>query len=73
MLTFFFHLLKVYGELTFQSAQMSSYAHKHVFLHLHAQTNIDTLLHKQGWIHGHQLRTGGQGRKCAFSHFSTRA
>ena len=28
---------------------------------------------KQGRIHGHQLRTGGQGRKCAFSHFSTRA
>ena len=27
---------------------------------------------KQGRIHGHQLRTGGQGRKCAFSHFSTR-
>ena len=23
-------------------------------------------------IHGHQLRTGGQGRICAFSHFSTR-
>ena len=28
---------------------------------------------KQGRIHGHQLRTGGQGRKCAFFHFSTRA
>ena len=28
---------------------------------------------KQGRIHGHQLRTGGQGSKCAFSHFSTRA
>ena len=28
---------------------------------------------QQGWIHGHQLRTGGQERKCAFSHFSTRA
>ena len=28
---------------------------------------------EQGRIHGHQLRTGGQGRKCAFSHFSTRA
>ena len=28
---------------------------------------------KQGRIHGHQLRTGGQGRKCAFSHFSTRS
>ena len=28
---------------------------------------------EQGRIHGqHQLRTGGQGRKCAFSHFSTR-
>ena len=27
---------------------------------------------KQGRIHGHQLRTGGQGRKCAFSQFSTR-
>ena len=26
---------------------------------------------KQGRIHGHQLRTGGQGRICAFSHFST--
>ena len=26
---------------------------------------------KQGRIHGHQLRTGGQGRKRAFSHFST--
>ena len=27
---------------------------------------------QQGRIHGqHQLRTGGQGRKCAFSHFST--
>ena len=29
--------------------------------------------HEQGRIHGHQLRTGGQGRKCAFSLFSTRA
>ena len=28
---------------------------------------------KQGRIHGHQLRPGGQGRKCAFSHFSTRS
>ena len=28
---------------------------------------------KQGRIHGHQLRTGGQGRKCAFSHFRTRS
>ena len=28
---------------------------------------------KQGRIHGHRLRTGGQGRKCAFSHFSTRS
>ena len=28
---------------------------------------------EQGRIHGHQLRTGAQGRKCAFSHFSTRA
>ena len=28
---------------------------------------------QQGRIHGqYQLRTGGQGRKCAFSHFSTR-
>ena len=27
---------------------------------------------KQGRIHGQQLRTGGQGRICAFSHFSTR-
>ena len=27
---------------------------------------------KQGRIHGHQLRTGGQGRKCMFPHFSTR-
>ena len=28
---------------------------------------------EQGRIHGqYQLRTGGQGRKCAFSHFSTR-
>ena len=27
---------------------------------------------EQGRIHGHQLRMGGQGRKCAFSHFSTR-
>ena len=27
---------------------------------------------EQGRIHGHQLRTGGQGRKCVFSHFSTR-
>ena len=26
-------------------SQMSSYAHKHVFLHLHAQTDIDTLLY----------------------------
>ena len=25
-------------------SQMSSYAHKHVFLYLHAQTNINTLL-----------------------------
>ena len=30
-------------------------------------------LKKQGRIHGqYQLRTGGQGRKCAFSHFLTR-
>ena len=28
-------------------------------------------MEKQGRIHGHQLRTGGQGRKCAFSHFLT--
>ena len=29
---------------------------------------------EQGRIHGqYQLRTGGQGRKCAFSHFSTRS
>ena len=28
--------------------------------------------YKQGRIHGHQLRTGGQGWKCAFSHFLTR-
>ena len=28
---------------------------------------------EQGRIHGHQLRTGGQERKCAFSHFLTRA
>ena len=27
---------------------------------------------EQGRIHGYQLRTGGQGRKCAFFHFSTR-
>ena len=27
---------------------------------------------KQGRIHGHQWQTGGQGRKGAFSHFSTR-
>ena len=28
---------------------------------------------KQGRIHGqYQLRMGGQGRKCTFSHFSTR-
>ena len=26
---------------------------------------------EQGRIHGHQLRTGGQGRKCAFSLLST--
>ena len=31
------------------------------------------LLIKQGRIHGqYQLRTGGQGRECAFSHFLTR-
>ena len=29
---------------------------------------------QQGRTHGqYQLWTGGQGRKCAFSHFSTRA
>ena len=28
---------------------------------------------QQGRIHGLQLRTGGQGRICAFYHFSTRA
>ena len=29
---------------------------------------------EQGRIHGqYQLRTGGQGRKCPFSHFLTRA
>ena len=29
---------------------------------------------KQGRIHGqYQLRMGGQGRKCAFSHFPTRS
>ena len=27
---------------------------------------------QQGRIHGHQLRTGGRGRKCAIYHFSTR-
>ena len=26
-------------------SQMSSYAHKHVFFYLHAQTNLNTLLH----------------------------
>ena len=30
-------------------------------------------IEKQGRIHVHQLRTGGQGRKCAVFHFSTRA
>ena len=33
----------------------------------------DVKQQKQGRIHGHQLRTGGQERKCAFSHISTRA
>ena len=33
----------------------------------------DKTKEKQGRIHGHQLRTDGQERKCAFSHFSTRA
>ena len=33
---------------------------------------FDRIERKQGRIHGHQLQTGGQGRKCAFSHFSTR-
>ena len=34
---------------------------------------IDEFTKKQGWIHGNLLRRGGQGRKCAFSHFSTRS
>ena len=32
----------------------------------------EELVEEQGRIHSHQLRMGGQGRKCAFSHFSTR-
>ena len=31
------------------------------------------LQRKQGRIHGHQFRTGGQGPKCAFSRFSARS
>ena len=41
---------------------------------------IDERVGEQGQIHGHQLRTGKQGRECNcpqlkrfFSHFSTRA
>ena len=34
---------------------------------------MSQMLGKRGRIHGHQLRTGGQGRKCAFSHFSNRS
>merc|ERR1711911_508789 len=34
----------------------------------------DPLTKEQGWIHGqYQLRMGGQGRKCAFSHFLTQS
>ena len=35
---------------------------------------LNLKLKKQGRIHGqYQSRTGGQGRKCVFSHFSTRS
>ena len=37
------------------------------------ETPIQAECREQGRIHGHQLRTGGQGRKCAFYHFSTRS
>ena len=34
----------------------------------------DALTKEQGWIHGqYQLRMGGQGWKCAFSHFLTQS
>ena len=40
----------------------------------HSSTRLEPLFtEEQGRIHGqYQLRTGGQGRKCAFSYFSTR-
>ena len=49
----------------------ASNPHPHLTPH---PTPFPTQTHtQQGRIHGHQLRTGGQGRKCAFSHFSTRS
>ena len=44
--------------------------------HTHIKTQIHIRkkdVEKHGRIHGHRLRTGGQGRKCAFSQFWTRA
>ena len=43
---------------------------------LHSERQIISevaLSYEQGRIPGHQLRTGGQGRKCTFSYFSTRS
>ena len=43
---------------------------------VHVLTDITLVLQwkKQGRIHGqYQSRTGGQGRKCVFSHFPTRS
>ena len=42
-------------------------------LFLHWNVTVQFTSTQQGRKHGHQLRTGGQGRKCAFSHFSTRS
>ena len=43
--------------------------------HLSRSDSAKNLINpKQGRIHGqYQSRTGGQGRKCAFSHFPTRS
>ena len=47
--------------------QQSQYDYKNVILKTKKEKK------KQGRIHSHQLRMGGQERKCAFSHISTRA
>ena len=47
--------------------------HKHTKHTKSHDTNFPWGRVDQGRIHGYQLQTGGQGRICAFSHFSTRS